>query len=201
MSERFQTRQTLIDRVRFERDEDAWEEFSKIYNEYIYLVVRQMGLAHHDAMDIVQDVMLILYKKLADVEIGGDAPSFRRWLSTVTKNAVRTFLRAAKRRAQRTEQAELANQYERVERTSLPEIETIAQREWEKFLYNKAFDRIKTRFTGNAIAAFESSLGNELAEDVAARLGIAVDSVYRLRARVKNRLIDEVAQLKLELEP
>jgi RNA polymerase sigma-70 factor (ECF subfamily) len=204
VSERFDTRETLIQRVRSGRDEAAWEEFSSIYNEYVYLVVRQMGLGHHDALDVVQDVMLVLVKKLPEVRTGEGQPKFRQWLSTVTKNAVRSLLRSAKRRAAREEAAQgadAADQYETIERISLPEIEAIAEREWQKFIYNKAFERLKERFTGNAIAAFESSLDDESAEVTAGRLGIAVDSVYRLRARVKQRLMEEVNLLKLELEP
>ena len=201
MSEKFNTRHTLINRVRLDRDEAAWEEFSEIYNQYIYLVVRQMGLEHHDAMDIVQDVMLILYKKLPEVEIGGDAPGFRRWLSTVTKNTTRNFLRSASRRAERNEKAELTRRYDALESTTLPEIELIAQREWETFICNRALARIRNSFSGNAIAAFESSLNNEPAEQVAERLDIAVGSVYRLRTRVKRRLAEEVALLQSELEP
>jgi RNA polymerase sigma factor (sigma-70 family) len=200
-NQRFDTRLTLIQRIRSGRDVAAWAEFAAIYNEYIYLVVRQMGLGHHDAMDIVQDVMLVLVEKIATVRTGENEPKFRQWLSTVTKNAVRSFLRSAKRRKTREEQAESEGEYANLEHISLPDIEVIADREWQKFLYNKAFDRIKKRFTGNAVAAFESSLDNEPAEQVAEQLGITINSVYRLRARVKNRLIAEVAQLKLELEP
>ena len=64
----------------------------------------------------------------------------------------------------------------------------------------QAYYPLTTADTANAIAAFESSLDDEPAETVAGRLGIATDSVYQLRARVKRRLIEEVALLKRELE-
>ena len=119
----------------------------------------------------------------------------------MTRNAVRTFVRASQRRAAKLEKAEQSQREEYLSAIRLTELEVIAQKEWEIFLYNLAFERIKERFTGNALAAFQSMLDGESATAAAKRLEIAVDSVHRLRLRVKNRLAEEVDLLQEELEP
>ena len=48
------TRETLIKRVRRQRDQAAWEEFVYYYRGYVYNIGRRMGLTHHDAEEVVR---------------------------------------------------------------------------------------------------------------------------------------------------
>jgi DNA-directed RNA polymerase specialized sigma24 family protein len=59
---------------------------------------------------------------------------------------------------------------------------------------------IKKIFSGHAIQAFEMSVEEVPAEEIAAKLGIALDSVYNLKSRVKKRLVDEIKILRQEYE-
>ena len=52
------TRQTLLERIRDKHDESSWEDFVYYYKQYIYVVVRSMNLNHHDAEEIVQMVLV-----------------------------------------------------------------------------------------------------------------------------------------------
>lgn len=66
MAEKYNTRQTLIERVRDQYNEKAWEEFVEIYEPYIYSIIRRMGISAHDSKDIHQNVLLSIWKKLPE---------------------------------------------------------------------------------------------------------------------------------------
>ena len=61
-------------------------------------------------------------------------------------------------------------------------------------------EKVTNQFSGSAIQAFKLSMQGMNLNDVAAKLNIKAHSVYRLRSRVKERLIQEVKLLRLELE-
>ena len=95
MSDDFQwnTGQTMLLRLRDKHDDDSWEEFVSYYKQYIYNIVRYMKLNHHDATEIVQLVIIKLWKKLPTFKYDEHRGRFRNWLHTVTANQVKDFLR------------------------------------------------------------------------------------------------------------
>ena len=60
------TRKTMLIRLQNQYDEHSWEEFVATYRQYIYNVIRRMNLNHHDALEIVQIVLIKLWKKLPE---------------------------------------------------------------------------------------------------------------------------------------
>ena len=68
MSENFNTRKTLIQNIKDQHDTKSWEDFVFYYNRYIYAIISNMNMRHHDAEDIVQRVLLKLWKKLPEFE-------------------------------------------------------------------------------------------------------------------------------------
>ena len=73
-------------------------------------------------------------------------------------------------------------------------------KEWEVYLTNLALERIKENFSGQSMEVFERSLQGQSVELIASELGLKENSVYRLKNRVKDRLISEVQQLRHDLE-
>ena len=82
----------------------------------------------------------------------------------------------------------------------LPEIDTIADREWEIHLTNLAIKKIEPFFSNKAVETLRLSLKGLSVEEIAAKLELKGNSVYRLKSRVKIRLIEELALLREELE-
>ena len=93
MADPYQTRQSLLVRLREQCDEDAWEQFVAHYRHYIYAVIPRMNVEHHDALDVQQEVLLKIWKKIPEYEYRQDKPLFRSWVATVTRNAVLSFIR------------------------------------------------------------------------------------------------------------
>ena len=82
----------------------------------------------------------------------------------------------------------------------VPAIEHIAEREWEIHLKNMALENIEPLFSGKAVEVFKLSLTGMSVEEIASKLELKENSVYRLKNRVKERLIQEIIHLREELE-
>lgn len=194
----FNTRRTLIQRVKNQHDEPSWEEFARVYRGYIYTVIRNMGVAESDRDELVQRTLIKLWKKLPEIDVEHSG-RFRGWLSTLTKNCVIDFIRQNQRRDRLREKAADQERIDRVA-TIAPDIERVSEDAWKQHLASMALDHIEPHFSGKAIRVFRMSLRGMDAAQIAAELNIQETSVYRLKTRVKARLIDEIQRLREELE-
>jgi len=198
MADEYQTRQTLIMRVKNQHDDPSWEEFVGVYRGYIYTVIRNMGIAESDRGELVQQTLIKLWKKLPEIDCGHSG-RFRNWLSTLTKNCVIDFIRKRKREATLQEKAAGEKALDHFG-TVLPDIDLISETAWKQHLATLALDNIEPHFSGKAVRVFRLSLQGLEVPQIAAELNIQESSVYRLKTRVKARLIAEVQRLRSELE-
>jgi RNA polymerase sigma-70 factor (ECF subfamily) len=194
----YNTRQTLIQRVKNQHDEQSWEEFAGIYRGYIYTVIRNMGIAESDREELVQQTLIKLWKKLPEIDCEHSG-RFRNWLSTLTKNCVIDFIRKRKREATLQEKAADQEELDHYS-TVLPDIDRISKAAWKKHLTTLALENIEPFFSGKAVRVFRLSLKGLAVPQIAKELDIQEASVYRLKTRVKARLIEEVQRLRNELE-
>ncbi|MDF7822732.1 sigma-70 family RNA polymerase sigma factor [Pontiellaceae bacterium B12227] len=195
----YNTRRTLISRIRDRDDDEAWEEFVQIYRRYIYAIIRNMNISEADADDLVQTVLIKLMDSCSKQDMG-EIRRFRSWLSTMTRNCVIDFIRKRSMEAERFEMAVKEDEMAYLKDIRLPDIEQIAEREWGVHLANMAMENIKPLFSGKAIKVFQLNLdGVEIAE-IAKKMNLKENSVYRLRNRVKARLISEIEELRKEYE-
>ena len=192
----YSTRQTLIERLRTESDEDSWNTFTDIYQKYIYVVIRNMNIAHSEAEDLVQEVLLKVWNKLGDFNYSPGKAKFRTWLSRVIKNHVLNYLESIRSYNNKVEKA--GNEI--ILNCSEDELDAVMQKEWELYITNLALERVKKNFTGNAVEVFELSLSGKSIKEIAETFEIKENTAYRLKNRVKDKLIEEIEQLRYELE-
>ena len=197
--ESYNTRQTLIQRMKDGDNEQSWEEFLQIYRPYIYAIIRNMNVSGDDAEDIVQHVMLKVWKGIGKVEYS-PVRRFRNWLSTVTSNCVKDFIRKRAAAAERLEVASRDDTLSYLHAIALPDIDRIAEKEWGTHLANMAMERIEGAFSKKAVQSFMMSLEGVPAPEIAQKLDIKLNSVYRLKNRVKERLAEEIELLRSQLE-
>jgi RNA polymerase sigma factor (sigma-70 family) len=196
MSHFDQTRQTLIERIRDQHDEPAWEDFVSIYEAYIYAIIRRMGVSPSDSKDVHQDILLQIWKKLPEYrKLPGTR--FRGWLGTVTLNAARYFIRGRVNKSKTLEKLE--NNFAQLDDKD-SDIDKIINEEWDFFLADKALENVKAAFTGRGIEVFQLSLKGESISQIAVTLKLEESSVYQLRARVKKSLTKEISRLREELD-
>lgn len=197
--ERYNTRQTLIRRIQDRGDDEAWEEFLLIYRRYIYAIIRNMNISQNDADDLVQMVLMKLMDSCAKQDMA-KIRRFRSWLSTMTRNCVIDFIRKRSIEAERFEAASKEDALAYLKDIRLPDIELIAEREWGIHLANMAMEKIRPLFSGKAVKVFQLNLDGMDVPQIAAKMNLKENSVYRLRNRVKARLITEIEELRKEFE-
>jgi RNA polymerase sigma factor (sigma-70 family) len=202
MTDQIETRESLIQRAGNPDDENAWDEFVSYYEEFIYSVVRQMGIAERDQSDLVQTVLEKLWKSLAGFELDSERARFRTWLSTVIRNTVIDFIekeqRFSRKHREFGDERVYASRF--LTETSKPEMYAVIEREWQMHVTNLAMDAIRPLFSDSAITVFSMSLDGKSIEDISGELGIKPNSVYKVKNRVKSRLVKEVKRIREELE-
>jgi len=182
------TRETLLMRLRNSRDELSWEEFTDAYERYIYLLIRGMQVGHHDAEDLVQVVLLAMWKELPNFEYLPKRSKFRTWLCRITRNKVVDYIRRST-----SETSKLSKMSHEV--TAIPEIEKLAEREWRAHVADRAWENIQQDFSDDVLSCFTQSRQGIGVDEVARNLGVSQSSVYVYNKRIKDRLIKEIRNL------
>lgn len=199
MNDQYNTRQTLIQRMKENQDNQSWEEFLRIYRPYIHAIVRDMNISEFDADDIAQQVMIKVWRNIGKIEIN-PGKRFRSWLSTMTKNCVKDYIRKRVLDAERLEKASRDETRLYLNAIRLPDVELIAEREWGVYVFKLAMERIEGLFTGKAMQVFQLSLEGMDVAHIAEKMELKENSVYRLKNRVKERIAQEIEVLREELE-
>lgn len=195
--DRMFTRISLIGKAKDPNDNDAWSDFNAFYRKYIYNFVRRMGLSHHDADEVVQITLLKVWNALPDFTYRPEKGRFRGWLCRIAGNAARNFVRDRKQPGIALPWDELDG--ETPEFCAVPpEVELLAEREWQRYLPELALKNISGSFDRKTIQAFTLLRQGLTAKEVAVKLGLAEKSVYVYKQRVAARLSAEIARLKKE---
>jgi len=194
------TRETLLQRVRRQHDQRAWEEFVYYYSGYVYNIASRMGLHHHDAEEIVQNVMVQLWKKLPEFEYDARKGRFRGWLCTVTGNDVKMLLRRKTHDIERLNDSEKEDLNRYLHKIETDPGEELAEREWVTYVTTLAWSRVQEEFGAKEKSAFELLSKGTGVDEVSKKLGITTSSVYVYKKRVADRLKKEIIRLNNELD-
>ena len=96
MTEIPDTRDTLIESLRG-NDSGAWMAFTSLYEPAIYRVASGAGLQHADALDVTQEVLAKVYRKIGQWNTHRSDGRFRGWLHRLAMNASIDLIRKRKR--------------------------------------------------------------------------------------------------------
>ena len=83
---------SLLERLRDPGADEAWATFVDLYTPLLYHWAHRSGLRDPDAADLVQDVFVLLLRKLPEFQYDG-RKRFRSWLRTVALNRWREIRR------------------------------------------------------------------------------------------------------------
>jgi RNA polymerase sigma factor (sigma-70 family) len=195
MSKPVNTRQTLLFKIRDQYDDSAWDDFVKFYRPYIYRVIQNLNVTACDREDIIQDIMLIAWKKLPEFEYDPAKGRFRSWLCTVAQRTAIQF-RDKKNRREFFEDPVFNDE---LKKGSSCEVEDLSKREWERHIADMAWKNIESKFDANVIETFKRLASGEKGEEVAKDLELSQNSVYVYKKRVLAALQKEIAFLDAEL--
>ncbi|WDE96302.1 sigma-70 family RNA polymerase sigma factor [Lentisphaera profundi] len=193
-NETYGTRATLLQRMIHEKDEKSWEDFVQYYRDFIYLICRKMDMSHHDADEVVQQVLIKLWNHFPNFEYD-ESKRFRSWLCRVIQNTGRDFFR--KLNSQSRLKGKVLD--EEMDKLSLPEVENIAEHEWNDYLASLALENIKPHFSDRLIEIFLRLVEGESPQDLELEYKLKPKVIYVYSKRIRDRLKDELRRLKAEL--
>jgi len=199
MSGPLNTRLTLLQKIKNCQDEQSWEEFVDYYKGYIYAIILNMNINYHDTQDLVQAVLLKAWKNLPEFEYDPGKGRFRGWLTTVTKNTVKRFLHKQSRQLNNADENKRKEFEEYLENVSLPDIDNIAQREWETYISKMAWENIALELADTVKAVFEELMNGQKPRDIAQKYDFAENTVHVYKKRVQKLMFKEILRLEAEL--
>jgi len=188
------THQTLIERVKDPSNEKAWDLFTDTYSAYIDEVLRKTGIFKENVIDLRQDILVKLWKKLPEFDYEPRKTKFRTWLAKVIKNTAYNYASSTKREKERVQLYYLDKD------EGKDAFDQLLEEEWQEFLCQRALESLKTSYSVQSIAIFKKSLLGESVSDLAKEFSLKENTIYRIKNRVKERLILEIQKLRRDLE-
>ncbi|MCI0685003.1 MAG: RNA polymerase sigma factor [Gemmataceae bacterium] len=179
----YTTPPSLLRRLRDPAQREAWDVFVELYTPLLFVWSRRWGLQESDAADLVQETLLLLYRKLPEFEYR-DGSSFRGWLRTVLLNKWRETRR-------RLVPQPVGDGLDPAVEPGWAEQE---EQEYRRQLLRVILKKLKPEFPATIWSAFEAYvLEGRPPRDVAARMGISPATVYAAKSKVFQRIRQELA--------
>lgn len=164
----------------------AWNRFVELYTPLLHAWASRLNLSETDAADLVQDVFVVLLRKLPEFRYD-PGQSFRGWLRVVMANQWRD--------QQRRAPVPAVDDLHRVADTAAPDpAEIFADREYRASLVRRALDLMRSDFEpATWQACWQVAAEGRAAAEVARELGLSVAAVYAANYRVLRRLRRDLA--------
>lgn len=197
----WETRQTLLQRAKDPDDHTAWTQFADYYYSFIEMILNKMNFPAQEHEDLIQEVLLKLWKSLPNHVYDQDRAKFRTWLGTVIRNCALNHIRTKQRAAVRqTELESSVDNLDWLQDSSLQHFEKQVEAEWVGHVTKLAMDRTEKKFTGKAMDVFRLSLEGMSVAEIAEKLELKEQTVSVLKSRVKSKLVTEIQQIRTDLE-
>jgi len=186
------TSESLLFRLRESDNSEAWSRFSDLYTPLIFFWARKNGLDAHDASDLVQEVMTLVFQKLPEFQYDPDR-SFRGWLRQVTLSKHRERLRKKKLNIDAVSQTHLSNLAENGQATS-------AGQTWDqdycRNLVSSAVELMRKEFAPNTWQALKQFVStDQTAQEIAESTGVSTSTIYTAKSRLMKRLRQDLEGL------
>ena len=174
-------------------DQAAWSAFVDRYGPQIHAWCLRCKVQDADAQDITQMVMLRLVRHLPDFAYD-PSRSFRGWLRTLTAHSWSDFIRDQVRGVRGAADPAVAGLLDTVE--ARVDLVRHLEETYDQELLELAMAEARERVESHTWEAFRlTAIEGVAAAEVAARLGLAVATVYRARHVVQEMLRKAVARL------
>jgi RNA polymerase sigma-70 factor (ECF subfamily) len=173
-------------------DEGAWQRLVNLYGPLVYYWCRRAGISPQDAGDVAQEVFRSASSAIAAFHKSSNGGTLRGWLHAITKNKICDHYRARSVRVEALGgtdaqqvllQVPAANE---LEADSAPAVSALLRR---------ALDQVRGDFNDQTWQCFYRGVIEERdAGDIAEELGISPNAVRKAKARVLQRLREELGE-------
>jgi RNA polymerase sigma-70 factor (ECF subfamily) len=182
-----ETSASLLERLRSSPHDADWGQLVELYTPLIRVWVRRYSSSQQDADDVVQEVLSVVVRKLSAFERQRTG-SFRNWLRSITVNCLRDSWRANRFRPSATGGSDFRQILDQMEdpQSQLSELWT---QQHDQYVLRTLLDQVRPSLADETWQAFKRvSVDGESAADVAAALGMTVNSVYIAKSRVMSKI-------------
>lgn len=167
-------------------EQEAFTTLVERHRAYVYAIAYKIALDEDDALDITQNVLLRLVRKIGTFN---GRSSFRTWLATVTSNEAMSFLRKPSRREHATEAETLEAVYDARHANPAPSPRDSASLQQRRRLVDTAMKALPAQ--QRAILALrlkEDMRPKEIAEELGIPARQVRSQLHRAIAKVRETL-------------
>lgn len=188
-----ETRHSLIVRLKSEQNEAAWRDFVCAYEGFLNQLVRRQGVPERHLPDVTQLILLTISQSIDGWKDDGDVASFRRWVSTVSRNVVIRFMTRERRQIGGVGGSDLVSVLQNVEAS--PDEQQCRRYEHELIIW--AAEQVRHEFLETSWRAFwETVIQGRAVDHVADELGITAGSIYMSRSRIMAGIRKKLTEVK-----
>ena len=200
MNEFKNTRYTLLHKLQSENNEKNWEEFVTYYSPYIFVIIRRFNVGSQDSEELMQDVLVKIWKNIGKFDREEYKCRFRTWLGVMIRNTVFNFFKS---KATKTSRMNVSYQeiIGKLELITEAEINIISEREWKNHIAQLAWQNLKNKFSEQTQKVFEESIKSDIDNtELAQKFDLSESSVRVFKMRVRKAMHKEIIRLNSELE-
>lgn len=180
-----ETRNSLIVRLKSEQNEIAWRDFVGNYEGFLAQIARRHGVPERHVADATQQILIAIVRSIEGWKDDGNAASFRRWLSTVSRNVVIRFMSQERRHPGGVGGSDLVALLQKVEEK--PDEFHVQRYQHELIVW--ATQQVRKEFLETSWQAFWATVIEQQSVDqVAKDLNISTGSIYMSRSRIMVRI-------------
>ena len=161
--------------------------------------IRNFNIKAEDSEELLQDVLVKVWKNISSYDYDKDKCRFRTWLCVVIRNTVYNFL--GKKSSRNSKQNVCYDDVlEKLNLISDSEIDKISEREWQNYVANMAWENIKGDFSELSRNIFETAMDEDISNvEIAQKYDVAESSVRVYKMRVRKAVYKEIVRLNNEL--
>jgi len=194
------TRYTLLKKLQNDSSEKNWEEFVQYYSPYIFVIIRRFNVGAHDSEELLQDVLVKIWKNISKFDAEKYECRFRTWLGVMIRNTVFNFFKSKASRNSRSN-VNYEDIIGKLELMTEAEVNIISEREWKNHIAKLAWEKLKASFSEQTQKVFEESIKSDISNaELATKFAISESSVRVFKMRVRKAMHKEIIRLNSELE-
>lgn len=183
------TRYSLVQRVRDNRDEIAWQEFYDLYRPLLYRYSRQRGLTTTDADEVVGLCFARLTQIMADFQYQPSRGKFKSWLKQLVSNQI-AHLRAGQRHEGLAPNSELDLAHQ-------TDDEALWERAWQQEVLSYCVQQVRSEVSMQNYQIFRLGVyENWPTAQIAEVFGLSPEQVYRAKHKVLARIRSRLAEYR-----